>query len=121
MSGIRTQFEVVSLTALASPSRPLPLGDYRDAFIAEVFGNFRDLIFQVNRFNERLKQRQRAEFPVISSIGDLFLDAAVDWGDAYIRYIINYPIASSRVRRELATNPRFASFVEVSSGFNVYM
>jgi RhoGEF domain len=105
----------MSGSLISTPPRPLPLGEERDVFIAEVFANYRQLIDQVGRFLERLHQRQREEFPVIQNIGDIFLDAALDWGDAFIRYIVNYPLARTRVRREMSINPRFAAFVEVSS------
>ena len=78
-----------------------------------MFANYRQLIDQVGRFLENLHQRQRDEFPVIQTVGDIFLDAALDWGDAFVRYIVNYPLAIARVKRETAINSRFREFVEV--------
>ncbi len=91
---------------------PLPIGPERDDFIREVFGNHRELAIHIRALVERLHIRQREENPIIQTIGDLFLSAALDWGDAYTTYLINYPLAISRVKREMSVNPRFKAFVE---------
>lgn len=91
---------------------PLPVGPERDDFIREVFANHRELVHHVSAFVEKLQVRQREESPVIKSIGDLFLDAALEWQDAFIRYVANYPLAKSRIQREQSINPRFRDFVE---------
>ncbi|CAO1618348.1 unnamed protein product [Sympodiomycopsis kandeliae] len=91
---------------------PIPAGPERDDFIREVFGNHRELVRHVSTFVERLQIRQREESPVIQSIGDVFLDSALAWNDAFITYVSNYPLAKSRIQREQSTNPRFRAFVE---------
>lgn len=91
---------------------PLPIGPERDDFILEVFGNHRELVVHIRALVERLHIRQREENPIVQTIGDLFLSAALDWGDAYTTYLVNYPLAISRVKREMSVNPRFRAFVE---------
>uniref|UniRef100_V5EVQ7 Uncharacterized protein n=1 Tax=Kalmanozyma brasiliensis (strain GHG001) TaxID=1365824 RepID=V5EVQ7_KALBG len=91
---------------------PLPIGLDRDDFIREVFCNHRELAMHIRALVERLHIRQREENPIIQTIGDLFLSAALDWGDAYTTYLVNYPLAISRVKREMTVNPRFKAFVE---------
>ncbi|EPQ31558.1 uncharacterized protein PFL1_00891 [Pseudozyma flocculosa PF-1] len=91
---------------------PLPIGPERDAFIAEVFGNHLELTAHIRQLVERLHVRQREENPIVQTIGDIFLGAALDWGDAYVQYLVHYPLAISRVKREMAINPRFKAFVE---------
>ncbi|CBQ70439.1 related to ROM2-GDP/GTP exchange factor for Rho1p [Sporisorium reilianum SRZ2] len=91
---------------------PLPIGPERDDFIREVFGNHRELVLHIRALVERLHIRQREENPIVQTIGDLFLSAALDWGDAYTTYLVNYPLAISRVKREMSVNPRFKAFVE---------
>lgn len=91
---------------------PIPIGPERDEFIREVFANHRELVWHVRNFVERLHVRQREESPIIKSIGDLFLDAALEWQSAFISYVANYPIAKSRIVQEQAINPRFRQFVE---------
>ncbi|SPO21830.1 related to ROM2 - GDP/GTP exchange factor for Rho1p [Ustilago trichophora] len=91
---------------------PLPIGPERDDFIREVFGNHRELAAHIRVLVERLHIRQREENPIVQTIGDLFLSAALDWGEAYTTYLVNYPLAISRVKREISINPRFKAFVE---------
>lgn len=91
---------------------PIPIGPERDDFIKEVFGNFRELIGHVKNFVERLHIRQREESPIIRSIGDIFLEAALEWQDAFVTYVSAYPIAKSRIGREQTVNPRFRDFLE---------
>lgn len=91
---------------------PLPIGPERDSFIREVFGNHRELVVHIRALVERLHIRQREENPIVQTIGDLFLSASLDWGNAYTTYLINYPLAISRVKREMSINPRFKAFVE---------
>lgn len=91
---------------------PIPIGPDRDDFIREVFGNHRELVWHVRNFVEALHVRQREESPIVVSIGDLFLDAALQWQSAFIAYVANYPIAKSRIGRETQINPRFREFIE---------
>lgn len=91
---------------------PLPIGPERDDFIREVFGNHLELAAHIRALVERLHIRQREENPIVQTIGDIFLSAALDWGDAYTTYLVNYPLAISRVKREMTINPRFKAFVE---------
>lgn len=91
---------------------PLPIGPERDDFIREVFGNHRELVMHIGALVERLHIRQREENPIVQTIGDLFLRAALEWGDAYTTYLVNYPLAISRVKREMSINPRFKAFIE---------
>ncbi len=41
------------------------------------------------------------------------LDAALNFRDAYMEYIPNYPIAAYRIDEEMNNNPAFKAFVEV--------
>ncbi|RYG69380.1 hypothetical protein EON64_02860, partial [archaeon] len=66
---------------------PVPIGPDRDDFIREVFGNHRELVWHVRNFVEALHVRQREESPIVVSIGDLFLDAALQWQSAFIAYV----------------------------------
>ncbi len=79
---------------------PLPIGPERDDFIREVFGNHRELAAHIRALVERLHIRQREENPIIQTIGDLFLSASLDWGDAYTRTssTTHWPSAGSSAR-----------------------
>ncbi|PWN22901.1 hypothetical protein BCV69DRAFT_280509 [Microstroma glucosiphilum] len=109
--------ETLFIRGLEKPSPtgdppPIPIGPDRDDFIREVFANHRELVWHVSRFVEALHIRQREEQPIIHSIGDLFLDAALEWQTAFVTYVANYPIAKSRIGREQSINPRFNQFIE---------
>ena len=43
------------------------------------------------------------------------MDAALNFREAYMEYIPNYPIAAYRIDEEIANNPDFKAFVTVMS------
>lgn len=77
-----------------------------------MFANHRELAAHIRILVEKLHVRQREENPIVQTIGDIFLSAALEWGEAYNTYLVNYPLAISRVKREILVNPRFKTFVE---------
>ncbi|WFD30797.1 Rho guanine nucleotide exchange factor [Malassezia sp. CBS 17886] len=83
-----------------------------DEFCAVVFGNCMQLQAHITAFVDRLHERQREEFPLVQGIGDVCLDAVLEWGDAYIAYVEHYPIALDRLKREVAANARMRQFVD---------
>ncbi|KAI0035294.1 Dbl-like domain-containing protein [Vararia minispora EC-137] len=82
------------------------------AFVAEVFNNFAQLHAHHQRLLERLHATQLNEHPVVHSITAAVFDAALNWREAYMEYITNYPKAEYRIVDEMATNPAFKEFVE---------
>ncbi|KAG1874386.1 Dbl homology domain-containing protein [Suillus subluteus] len=54
------------------------------------------------------------EHPVIRSITAPLFDAALNFRDAYMEYILNYPIAAYRIDDEMANNIDFKTFVDQS-------
>lgn len=89
-----------------------------EQFIHEVFNNFTELFHHHRNLVEKFHVIQRDEHPVIQSITAAVFDAALNFRDAYLQYIPNYPIAAYRIDDEMANNPAFKAFVDV--GF-VYM
>ena len=81
-------------------------------FISDVFHNIAELHSHHIRLLERLHSIQREQHPIIRSVTAAMLDAALNFRDAYMEYIPNYPIASYRVESEMRTNPAFKTFVE---------
>ncbi|KAL7422275.1 hypothetical protein Q5752_002921 [Cryptotrichosporon argae] len=81
------------------------------AFVAEVFSTTRQIYVCHGRLLDKLMQRQRTEWPLITSATDLLLDASLEVSDLYEAYIKNYPFAENRVRREIARNSAFAAFL----------
>ncbi len=56
---------------------------------------------------------QQEEHPVIRSVTAAVYDAVLNFREAYMEYIPNYPIAAYRIDEEMANNLAFKTFVEV--------
>lgn len=106
------------LRALAQSSgvgmaRTAPLsGAALDSFITTVFGNYAELLSHIATFCDRLQERQREQNPMVESLGDLVVEAALEWGLAYTAYVQHYPVALHTLKREIATNARMAKFAD---------
>jgi RHO1 GDP-GTP exchange protein 1/2 len=88
-----------------------------DSFIHDVFHNFGELYDHHRRLLEHIHEIQREEHPFIRSVTAVTYDAVLNFRDAYLEYIPNYPIAEYRIGDEMANNPQFKAFVEVRFGF----
>lgn len=86
-----------------------------DAFIDDVFHNIADLCTHHRRLVDQFHEIQSREHPTIRSLTATLFDAALNFRDAYLEYVPNYPIAKYRIDHELATNPAFKAFHDVSS------
>ena len=86
-----------------------------EQFLTDVFHNFIELHAHHRRLVDRLHQIQRDEHPKIRSITHAMMDAALNFREAYMEYIPNYPIAAYRIDEEIANNPDFKAFVTVMS------
>ncbi|KAF9444873.1 Dbl homology domain-containing protein [Macrolepiota fuliginosa MF-IS2] len=83
------------------------------AFIDEIFGNLIRVRDTNKRLLETLYIRQREQAPVITGIGDIFLDAAMtDFKEVYTAYIGHRPTAERLLREELEKNLEFRLFIE---------
>jgi hypothetical protein len=90
-------------------------------FLTDVFHNFLELHAYHRRLIDRLHQIQRDEHPKIRSITSAMMDAALNFREAYMEYIPNYPIAAYRIDEEIANNPDFKAFVNVKSILVIYI
>ena len=70
---------------------------------------------------EKFHEIQREQHPNVRSVTAAVFDAALNWREAYMEYIPNYPIAAYRIDDEMANNPAFQTFVDVwiHSSFSV--
>jgi hypothetical protein len=93
---------------------PIIARDRLDNFIRDVFHNFGELHAHHKRLLDQLFEIQREQHPIIRSVTAAMYDAVLNFRDAYLEYIPNYPIAAYRIDDEMATNPQFQAFVEVS-------
>jgi hypothetical protein len=87
------------------------------AFVTDVFHNVGQLVYHHRRLLEALHAIQQDEHPRIKTITAAVLDAFLNFRDAYLEYIPNYPIAAYRIEDEKATNPRFREFHDVRMPF----
>ena len=58
------------------------------------------------------------EFAVVVQI--VYFDAVLNFREAYMEYIPNYPIAAYRIDEEIANNQLFKQFVNVSKTSKLY-
>ena len=87
------------------------LGD----FMQDVFYNWAELHLHHRRLLDTLFEIQREEHPRIRSVTAPVFDGALNFREAYMEYIPNYPIAEYRIEDEMRRNPIFKEFADVCS------
>lgn len=93
---------------------PIIPRDRLSQFIQDVFHNFAELHAHHRKMLNTFHEIQREEHPVIRSVTAAVYDAVLNFREAYMDYIPNYPIAAYRIDDEMANNPAFKAFVDVS-------
>ncbi|KAJ7614694.1 Dbl-like domain-containing protein [Mycena polygramma] len=106
--------EIMYIRPLRNADPPIVPTERLDQFIKDVFHNFAHLHVHHRTLVEKLHEIQREQHPRIRSITEPVLDAALNFREAYLDYIPNYPIAAYRIDDEMANNPSFKAFVEMS-------
>ncbi|KAJ7777436.1 Dbl-like domain-containing protein [Mycena metata] len=106
--------EIMYIRPLRNADPPIVPPDRLDQFIKDVFHNFSHLHAHHRALVEKLHEIQREQHPRIRSITEPVLDAALNFREAYLDYIPNYPIAAYRIDDEMANNHAFKAFVEIS-------
>jgi RHO1 GDP-GTP exchange protein 1/2 len=104
---------------LRAADPPIIPQDRLSTFIEDAYHNFGALLLHHRGLLDRLHAIQRDEHPVINSITATIFDATLNWREAYVDYITNYPIAEYRIVDEMTTNPAFKEFTQVRSCFMV--
>ena len=99
---------------LRAADPPIIKPERLDQFIIDVFHNYAELLEHHKKFLQALHTVQRQQHPEIRSITAQLFDAVLNFREAYIEYIPNYPVAEYRIDDEMANNPAFKAFVEVS-------
>ncbi|KAG6829150.1 hypothetical protein H0H92_005555 [Tricholoma furcatifolium] len=105
------------ITPLRNSEPPIISRDRLEVFIQEVFHNFRELHEHHSELVKEFHRIQREQHPTIGSIIEPLTHAALQFRDAYLEYIPNYPIAAYRIDDEMNNNPAFKAFVEASDLF----
>ncbi|KAI0079115.1 hypothetical protein K474DRAFT_1659617 [Panus rudis PR-1116 ss-1] len=104
--------EVMYVAPLREMDPPIIPRDRLPQFINDVFHNYAELHAHHRKMLNAFQEIQREEHPVIRSITAAVYDAVLNFREAYMEYIPNYPIAAYRIDDEMANNPAFKSFVE---------
>lgn len=84
-------------------------------FSNQVFANLDELRSHSARLIAAFQVRQREQIPVVSAIGDIILDAALEWGQAYMEYADAQVMGEYLVNEEKAQNSAFSTFLAVSA------
>lgn len=101
------------IQALRAADPPIISPSRLDQFIQDVFHNFAELHAHHRRLVEKFHEIQTEEHPTIRSVTAALFDAALNFREAYMEYVPNYPIAAYRIDNEMALNPAFKAFVDV--------
>lgn len=105
--------ESVFIKPLRSADPPVLPPEHLEEFIDDIFGNILDLRECNRRLLEVLYVRQREQGPIIQRIGDIFLNAAVEFRLAYPAYIGHHTLAEKKLKDEVENNGSFRFFLEV--------
>jgi len=98
---------------LRSAEPPIIPRERLDQFIHDVFHNFGELYAYHFKLVEKFHEIQREQHPTIRSLTAAVFDAALNFREAYMEYIPNYPIAEYRIDDEMENNLPFKTFVAV--------
>lgn len=82
-----------------------------DDFLVAILGNIAEIRAYSSTFLANLLARQEQQYPVIEKIGDIVLESALDWSNAYTTYTRQFPLMELRFKRERESNPLFANFL----------
>ncbi|RIB30027.1 CNH domain-containing protein [Gigaspora rosea] len=85
-----------------------------EGFIQEIFFNVLKIRNHNRKMLELLQKRQK-ENPVVSIIGDIFLECALEFGNDYIDYNGHFPIADNHNKATKLKNPEYKRFLEQCS------
>ncbi|PFH46667.1 hypothetical protein AMATHDRAFT_69289 [Amanita thiersii Skay4041] len=104
--------DVMYIQPLRNADPPIIPYNRLEQFIQDVFHNYLELYAHHSKLVDQFHEIQREEHPRIRSITAPVFDTALNFREAYMEYIPNYPIAAYRIDEEMATNPAFKTFVE---------
>lgn len=77
-----------------------------------MFHNYRSILDIHRKLLAEFQARQIEQHPNFGMVSDLLLDAALNWNEAYLEYMPNYPLSKAKIDAEKATNPAFAAFLD---------
>ncbi|PLW16274.1 hypothetical protein PCANC_16860 [Puccinia coronata f. sp. avenae] len=89
-----------------------------ERFLDQVFSSLGEIRKSSRNFLKRLRHRQQNQQPLVKSIGDVILSAALEWGPAYIRYAADHPLGELEIERQISQNLLFAEHISNLPRFN---
>lgn len=92
---------------------PIPLPEAQ-AFVNEVFGNYKEIMKYHKAMLEQLYQRQMEQHPLVQSIADIMLETLLrsDFREAYQTNIKHYAVAAGIHAKQKKTNPAYVAFLQ---------
>lgn len=106
--------ETIYIRPLQNADPPIIPHERLGDFMQDVFYNWAELHSHHHRLVDTLFTIQREEHPRIRSVIAPVYDRALNFREAYMQYIPNYPIAEYRIEDEMSRNPIFKEFAETS-------
>lgn len=85
-----------------------------ESFLDSILLNIAEIRQHSNIFLSKLVARQLEQYPLIESIGDIILESAIEWSEAYTKYTRFFPQMELNFKKERDKNPKFALFLQVS-------
>ncbi|KAF9454366.1 Dbl homology domain-containing protein [Macrolepiota fuliginosa MF-IS2] len=104
--------EKIFITPLREADPSIIPRDRLQQFLQEVFKNIQEITLYHQRLIDQLHHIQREHHPRIPSITAAVFDTALNFREAYLEYIPNYPIAAYRIEDEKEKNHIFKAFHE---------
>ncbi|TFK71429.1 hypothetical protein BDN72DRAFT_837648 [Pluteus cervinus] len=104
--------EKIFLRPLRNANPPIIPPDRLNSWTTDVFHNFGEIYAHHRKLLGQLHDIQLEEHPRIKSIVAPLFDAALNFREAYLEYIPNYPIAEYRINDEMEKNPAFKTFID---------
>ncbi|THH28375.1 hypothetical protein EUX98_g5825 [Antrodiella citrinella] len=104
--------ETMYVAPLREMDPPIVSRERLPQFLQDVFHNFAELHAHHRKMLNTFQEIQRDEHPLIRSVTAAVYDAVLNFREAYMEYIPNYPIAAYRIDEEMANNVAFKDFVE---------
>ncbi|KAL8293744.1 hypothetical protein RQP46_000445 [Phenoliferia psychrophenolica] len=94
---------------LVAANPPIIAPERMAGFLQSILLNVDEIRTHSRELLTALKARQ-AKNPVVSGVGDILLEAALNWGPAYLAYLTEYPMAADFSRSSPLARVGFKSF-----------
>jgi len=89
-----------------------------ERFLNQVYSSLGEIRKLSRNFLKRLRHREQAQRPLVTSIGDVILATVLEWGPAYTRYAADHPLGELEIERQTNQNLLFAEHISNLPRFN---